>query len=219
MTARNRKLRVYWRTVTASPDLSAAVDGSPRQVRGVVAAYNQRQAAALLGISPGEFRHSGGALPASSPFHASALAEPGQVFVMTEHGSVRRPGTSGTRVPVRAAVTLGSPRRLAPGAVSDLALADALIAQETDRKAAERARIDGYVQEREDRAARRAETSRVVEETLDRARQALEDLGISPQTVREGTAGFNRIGVLMPAETFERLLELAAVGHQFGDDQ
>lgn len=68
------------------------------------------------------------------------------------------------------------------------------------------------MRDREERKQRRAQTTRSIQETLERIRPMLEALGINPQTVVEGegvASNYERQGVLLPAESAERLVKMA----------
>lgn len=208
---RKRRLKVYAATIHFSNSVKEALGTDGRQGRAFVAAYSQRQAAALMGLTMGDFRHSGGETGNEERVSA-ALVEPGQVFVETMFGQRGRPVRPDDKQRIRAAVSLERNRGLAAHQRSDLMFGDALLAAEQERKAEEKARTEERDRQRTERQERREQTSRAVQETLERIRPLLEELGISPQTVSTGTSGgyaAERVGVLMPAEAAETLVRLA----------
>lgn len=195
-----RALKIYTYTGHSS-QVARALGSRPHisQVRCVVAAHTQKQAAALLGTSPSDMRHFGGTLDRDHPEAALALASPGQVFARglddyAKDGPV-----------IKVGVAMGQ-RTLVPGMETDIEHGVALLAHEEAEKArfaAEKAeRLAGYEAERARREMHRQQS----EEALEWVRPRLAELGVHPDTLAVGTSG-GRVGILLPPETVAMLVE------------
>lgn len=205
--ARKRTLKVYRGTVYGRPEWAkaAGLERDPRQWNAVVAAYSGQQARALLGMTHGDWRHSGG-ITGNAEAVEIAMSAPGQVFArpLTQYGVDhiklgRRPGS----------------RTLVVDAESTLEAGDLFLAEEERAKQQRKDEEAEWQRRRIEEAERREQTDRVIAETLERVRPALEALGVNPQTVSAGVGASGRgRGVLLPAETIERIVKLALIGDE-----
>lgn len=208
-----KRLNVYTATVYGRSDWNEVLDNDAhiRQFKGIVAVYNADQARVLLGLTQGDWRHFGNKLGSGQEkVIALASTSPGQVFVASENS-----WWHGTKM-VAAAVSEDHRRSLALGETSDLDLADRLLADEADRKAANKARAVEAAQQRVQRQERREQTTRSLTEALGRINPVLGELGINPQTVTLGSDA-QRQGILLPGEVVEELVRLASIGAAVGD--
>ncbi len=212
--SRKRPLKVYLCTVYPGPDVMKAlgagnVQSNNRMASAFVAARSVKEGAALMGTGVGSSDRIGGARlyqGKSDDVTEACMAKPGQVFV-TKYMRDRE------RKMVEMGIDLAEKwPRLVMGVESTLETGEALLAGAAAKKSAAKAEDERRAKEREDREERRSQTSQVIAETIERIQPALEALGINSQTVVAGKgagSNYERQGILLPAETAERLIQMA----------